>query len=198
MRVVIGVTGASGSVYAERLTQFLADEIERIYLVFSETGKKVTQHEISGQESILKRSLIGSLNEKEKNVIRVFQIEDYFSPIASGSSVADAMIVVPCSAGCMGRIANGLSTNLIERAADVMLKQRKPLLIALRESPLNQIHLENALKLTRAGAIIVPLMPGFYQKPNSVSEVADFMAGRLVELLGIDHKLYTKWNQRMM
>lgn len=198
MRIAIGVTGASGSIYAERLTAFLAGNVERIYLTFSDTGKKVVQHELKGPESILRRALSSSLTDDEKKVIRIFSSDDYFAPIASGSSVPDGMIIVPCSAGAMGRMAHGLSTNLIERAADVMLKQKKPLLLALRESPLHKIHLENALKLTEAGATMVPLMPGFYHNPKSIDDLADFMVGRLVELMGIDHELYTKWNQRMM
>jgi 4-hydroxy-3-polyprenylbenzoate decarboxylase len=198
VRIAVGITGASGSIYAERLVSFLSKNVDRIYLVYTPTAEKVITHEISDKESILLRSLSGRLTQAEKEVLRVFQNNDYFAPIASGSSVPDAMIIAPCSVGSMSRIAGGISSNLLERAADVCLKQRKPLIMGVRETPLHTIHLQNMLKLSQAGAIIAPLMPGFYQKPDSIDALADFMVGRLLELVGVDHELYKRWNGRMI
>ncbi len=198
MRISVGITGASGSIYADRLVSFLVKNVDRVYLTLTPTAEKVLAHEISDQESILLRSLNGQLNSAEKGVLRLFKNSDYFAPIASGSSVPDAMIIVPCSVGSMSRIANSISSNLLERAADVCLKQRRPLIIGVRETPLHTIHLQNLLKLSEAGAIVAPLMPGFYHKPESIDELADFMVGRLLELVGVDHELYKRWNARMV
>ncbi|MEI8027258.1 MAG: flavin prenyltransferase UbiX [Pseudomonadota bacterium] len=198
MRISVGITGASGAIYADRLVSFLVKNVDRVYLTLTPTAEKVLAHEISDKESILLRSLNGQLNSEEKGVLRLFKSNDYFAPIASGSSVPDAMIIAPCSVGSMSRIANSISSNLLERAADVCLKQRRPLILGLRETPLHTIHLQNMLKLSEAGAIVAPLMPGFYHKPESIDELADFMVGRLLELIGVDHELYKRWNARMI
>ncbi len=198
MRISVGITGASGAVYADRLVAFLVKNVDRVYLTLTPTAEKVLAHEISDRESILLRSLNGQLNSEEKEVLRLFKNNDYFAPIASGSSVPDAMIIAPCSVGSMSRIANSISSNLLERAADVCLKQRRPLIIGVRETPLHTIHLQNMLKLSEAGAIVAPLMPGFYHKPESIDDLADFMVGRLLELVGVDHELYKRWNARMI
>lgn len=198
MRISVGITGASGAIYADRLVSFLVKNVDRVYLTLTPTAEKVLAHEISDKESILLRSLNGQLNSEEKGVLRLFKNNDYFAPIASGSSVPDAMIIAPCSVGSMSRIANSISSNLLERAADVCLKQRRPLILGVRETPLHTIHLQNMLKLSEAGAIVAPLMPGFYHKPESIDELADFMVGRLLELIGVEHELYKRWNARMI
>jgi len=198
VRISVGITGASGAIYADRLVSFLIKNVDRVYLTLTPTAEKVLAHEISDKESILLRSLNGQLNSEEKGVLRIFKSNDYFAPIASGSSVPDAMIIAPCSVGSMSRIANSISSNLLERAADVCLKQRRPLILGVRETPLHTIHLQNMLKLSEAGAIVAPLMPGFYHKPESIDELADFMVGRLLELIGVDHELYKRWNARMI
>jgi 4-hydroxy-3-polyprenylbenzoate decarboxylase len=198
LRIAVGITGASGGIYADRLVSFLSKNVDRVYLTLTPTAEKVLTHEISDKESILLRCLSGRLNPEEKAVVRYFQNNDYFAPIASGSSVPDAMIIVPCSVGSMSRIAHSISSNLLERAADVCLKQRKPLILGVRETPLHSIHLQNMLKLSEAGATIAPLMPGFYHKPESLDELADFMVGRLLELVGVNHELYKRWNARMI
>ncbi len=120
---------------------------------------------------------------------------DMFAPIASGSSAPDAMVVVPCSMGTTGRLAAGLSSNLVERAADVILKERRELLLVPRETPFNTIHLENLLLLARAGARIIPAMPAFYHRPKSVEDLVDYMVGKILDSLKIPHKLFQRWGE---
>jgi 4-hydroxy-3-polyprenylbenzoate decarboxylase len=196
---MIGVTGASGSILAERLIEECLPKVERIYLTITETGKQVIPHELDGlrQGFSLVRTAKGEIDEAFRSSLRVFDIQDFFAPIASGTSAATAMVVVPCSMGTMARIAHGMSLNLLERSADVMLKERRKLIIVPRETPLSSIHLDNMQVLCRAGAIILPPMPGFYQKPKSFEEVVDFIVGRIMEALEIPHQLYKPWNARM-
>jgi 4-hydroxy-3-polyprenylbenzoate decarboxylase len=198
MRVTVGVTGASGAIYAEKLVEYLSEKIERTYLVMTSTAEKVIQHELASQSSLLLSCLNGNLEPVKREKIRVFKNTDLFAPIASGTSVPDAMIVVPCSMGTLGRIAGGLSSNLLERAADVTLKERKKLILAVRESPLHTIHLQNMTKLSELGAFITPLMPGFYNHPSSIDDIVDFMVGKILDQLEISHELYKKWNSRML
>lgn len=199
-RILVGVTGASGSIYAERLVDILRHIVPRVYLVFSDTARLVTRHELKdsddGSFSLHKASL-GQISENDRGVIRVFKNDDLFAPVASGSSAPTAMVIVPCSMGSLARIAHGVSSNLLERSADVVLKQKRPLILAPRESPLSSIHLRNMLTLSDMGAHIVPAMPAFYQKPESVQDLVDFVVGRLLEALGLPHTLYPAWNSRM-
>ncbi len=194
---MIGVTGASGSIYAERLIQLLLGSVDRIYLVVTETGEKVAAHELSS-DSILRRSFAGALSKKELTVIRTFKINDLFAPCASGTAAPDAMVVTPCSMGTLARISTGVSSNLLERSADVVLKQKRRLIVCPREMPFNLIHLRNMTALAEAGAEILPLMPGFYQKPKSLEDLVNFCVGKILEQLDIPHDLYKPWNSRMM
>ena len=120
-------------------------------------------------------------------------INDFFASVASGSSAPDAVVICPCSMGTVGRIAAGLSGNLLERVADVALKENKTLLLVPRETPFNQIHLENLLRLTKAGAQILPAMPGFYQQPKTVADLIDFLVGKIMDSLGFEHQLFVRW-----
>jgi 4-hydroxy-3-polyprenylbenzoate decarboxylase len=196
-KIMIGVTGASGSIYAERLIQLLLGSVDRIYLVVTETGEKVAAHELSS-DSILRRSFSGALAKKELTVIRTFKINDLFAPCASGTAAPDAMVVTPCSMGTLARISTGVSSNLLERSADVVLKQKRRLIVCPREMPFNLIHLRNMTALAEAGAEILPLMPGFYQKPKSLEDLVNFCVGKILEQLDIPHDLYKPWNSRMM
>jgi 4-hydroxy-3-polyprenylbenzoate decarboxylase len=128
--------------------------------------------------------------------LRVFGREDWMAPVASGSNPADAMAVCPCSMGTLGAIAAGLADNLIERAADVMLKERRPLVLVPRETPLSAIHLENMLKLARAGAVILPPVPAFYTRPDSVGAIVDFVVARVLDQLGVANDLVARWGVR--
>lgn len=196
-RILIGVTGASGSIYADRLLSILMETVGRVYLVATESGAKVAKHELP-KDSLLLRALDGSLTKSQNVIVRVFDNDDLFAPCASGSAAPDSMVVIPCSMGSLGRVAQGVSSNLLERSADVVLKQRRKLLICPRESPLNLIHLRNMTTLVEAGAEMIPLMPGFYQRPKSLDDVVDFCVGKVLEQLDVPHQLYRPWNSRMM
>jgi len=128
--------------------------------------------------------------------LRVFGREEWFAPVASGSNPPDAMVICPCSMGTLAAVACGLADNLIERAADVMLKERRPLILVPRETPLSAIHLENMLRLSRAGAVILPANPGFYHHPDSVQDLVDFVVARVLDLLRVQHRLMPRWGEK--
>jgi 4-hydroxy-3-polyprenylbenzoate decarboxylase len=198
-RILVAVTGASGSIYAERLVEALTSTVDRVYVIATETGKKVVAHELAGNKEGFSLSAI--LNREARPLsdkIRVFANDDLFSPVASGSSAPTGMVVVPCSMGTLGRIAGGMSTNLIERAADVMLKESKPLVICPRETPLNRIHLTNMIHLVDAGAKILPPVPAFYNKPKTIDDLVNFVVGRILAALNIESELMTRWNSRLI
>ena len=182
MKVIVAITGASGGVYARLcLEQLLrAEEVEQIALVVSEVAQKVLQHE--GVE----------LPESEK-IVR-YDNDDMFAPVASGSAGYDAMVVVPASMGSVGRIASGVSLSLIERSADVMLKERRRLVIVVREAPYSLIHLRNMTTLTEAGAIILPASPSFYSLPQTLEEAAMTIVERIISQLGVELPHY-KWGE---
>lgn len=202
-RILIGVTGASGSVYAERLIQQCLKRFPRIYVVATSAASQVVDHELAkaGSEApgmvSLRALLAGDVSPEHRDIIRVLRNDDLFAPVASGSSAPTDMVVVPCSMGSLARIAQGQSTNLLERAADVMLKQHRRLIMVPRETPLNTIHLRNMLTLSEMGVAMVPAMPAFYQRPESIDDMVDFVVGRILELLDVDHDLYRPWNARM-
>jgi 4-hydroxy-3-polyprenylbenzoate decarboxylase len=196
-KVMVGVSGASGSIYAERLVQLLLGEVDRVYLVITDTGEKVVAHELDSG-SLLRRAASGDLEKDELKILRPFKVTDLFAPCASGTAAPDAMIIVPSSMGTLGRIAAGISGNLLERSADVVLKQKRRLIVCPREMPFNLIHLKNMTALVEAGAEILPLMPGFYQKPKTIENLVDFCVGKILEQLDIKHDLYKPWNSRMI
>ena len=191
MRILLAITGASGSVYGLRLLEELLRGGHQVTLVASESGLNVCRYE-TGVEltdaEVLKQHW--RLTEAEL-VIRA--VSDLWAPEASGSAALEAMVIAPCSMGTVGRVAAGISGNLIERAADVMLKEHRPLLLLPRETPFSTIHLENLLKLAQYGARIIPAMPGFYHKPQSLEELVDFVVGKLMDQLGIEQSLLKRW-----
>lgn len=198
-RIMIGVTGASGAIYAERLVDVLKSKVERIYLVFTDAAEKVVRHELKPRTDgfSLARAAQGELAEADRKTIRLLRNDDLFAPVASGSSAPTSMVVLPCSMGTLARIAQGISGNLLERSADVCLKQKRPLVICPRETPLSAIHLRNMLSLSELGVHMVPAMPAFYQHPKSVEDMVDFVVGRVLEVLDLPHELYPAWNARM-
>jgi len=198
-RILVAVTGASGSIYAERLVDILRTRVKRVYLLFSETGAKVVRHELplKTEGFSLARASLGEVDTSDREVLRILKNDDLFAPVASGSSAPTAMVIVPASMGTLGRLCHGISSNLIERSADVCLKQKKPLLILPRETPLNSIHQRNMLTLSELGCHIIPAMPAFYQHPKSINDLVDFMVGRVLEGLNLEHDLYPAWNPRM-
>ncbi len=170
-------------------------------MLISEAGKLLLEHELGirvvGDESQIHTIMVQQLLGKPDYAgLTYYPTQNLGAGISSGSVRTDGMIIVPCSMGTLGRIACGNSGNLIERAADVTLKERRPLVIAPRETPMSQIHLANMLKLARIGAHIVPCMPAFYHHPKSIEDMVDFMAGRILDALGIDHQVYTRWTEK--
>jgi len=218
-RVVLAVTGASGSIYAELLLRRLLQAGVRTYLVATDTARKVIATELGEQsllsavlksglqmrlesdEAVLKTAGRFELSSVELQELRVFSNDDFYAPIASGSEGATHMVVTPCSMGTLARIAHGMSTCLIERCADVMLKERRSLVISPRETPLSAIHLQNMLTLVQAGAALVPAMPAFYNRPETVEQVALFVVERLLDQLRLetirDFKT-VRWNIRRL
>jgi 4-hydroxy-3-polyprenylbenzoate decarboxylase len=196
-RIFVAMTGASGSVYGLRLVEQLC--LSGIDVTFSAScsGTLVCREEtgldLSGDLAKATQRLYAHL--EVDTGLEMVHPDDLFCPVASGSAAPDAMVVAPCSMGTLARIACGISGNLIERCADVMLKERKPLLLVPRETPLSEIHLENMLRLSRAGAQIVPAMPAFYHKPESVIEMVDFVVGKVLDQLGIEHELFKRWGE---
>ena len=181
-KIVVAVSGASGSIYAkvllDKLLQ-LKDQTEAIDLVFSKNAIEVWKHEMG--------------NDHYKNYpFRYFDKHDFSAPFASGSSKYSALIVCPCSMGTLGRIANGISDDLVSRAADVMLKERRKLILVTRETPLNLIHITNMKMVTEAGGIIVPASPSFYSKPKTIEEIAATVIDRVIDLTGLSNESY-RW-----
>ena len=194
-RVFVALTGASGSVYGLRLVEQLCLSGIAVTFTASDSGTQVCREEtgldLSGDPARAAERLYAHL--EVQSGLEMVHPDDLFCPAASGSAAPDAMIVAPCSMGTLARIACGISGNLIERAADVMLKERRPLLLVPRETPLSAIHLENMLRLTRAGAQMVPAMPAFYHRPDSVIDMVDFVVGKVLDQLGVGHELYRRW-----
>ncbi len=200
--LTVAITGASGAIYAIRLMECLVEKKIGFNLVSSSNGRKIIIQELGDRLGKVEDPQTLAESESEifcrlipnaRDLIKYYHEEDMFSPIASGSSVPAQMVIVPLSMGTLGRIAAGISSNLIERSADVMLKERKKLVLVPREAPMNAIHLENLLKLARIGAHVVPAMPAFYQKPKTIDDLVDFVVGRILDALGIEHNLFKRW-----
>jgi flavin prenyltransferase len=173
-KIILAVTGASGAVYAQRLLQrllSLKDQPKEMAVIFSDTAREVWKHETGNAIALEKPA-------------KEFKNDSYFAPFASGSAHYDTMIICPASMGTIGRIANGTSDDLIARAADVILKERRKLIIVPREAPYNLIHLKNMETLTLAGAIICPASPSFYNKPESITDLVDTIVNRIISLAG--------------
>ena len=194
--VTLAWTGASGMPYGLRLLQCLLAAKVRVFLLYSSAAQIVAKQELEftlPTQPAAAAALFAERFGADPGQLTVFGREDWMSPVASGSNPADAMAICPCSLGTLGAVAAGLADNLIERAADVMLKERRPLVLVPRETPLSAIHLENMLKLARAGAVILPPSPGFYGHPQSIDELVDFVVARILDQLGVSHALGPRW-----
>lgn len=192
--LVVALTGASGSIYGLKLVEALLGSEQRVSLLVTEAGRQVLNHETGLDWAAETETRRRQVQEHFSSIaVDSLDVDDIGAAIASGSAAPDGMIVVPCSMGTAGRIAAGLSSNLLERAADVMLKERRPLILVPRETPLNTIHLENLLRLNRAGATILPAMPAFYHRPQSIGAVTDFIVGKILDQLGLPHELFRPW-----
>src|SRR5436309_15140689 len=170
----------------------------RVFLLYSSAAQIVAIQEIALTLPAQPVAAAAQLAERfgaSPEQLTVFGREDWMAPIASGSNPADAMAICPCTMGAIGAIAAGLADNLIERAADVMLKERRPLVLVPRETPFSAIHLDNLLKLARAGAAIVPPVPGFYDRPKSIGDLVDFVVARILDQLGVPHRLGPRWGE---
>lgn len=184
MKIAIGITGASGAIYAQQMLQKLKQyeaQFEAIQIVWSDNAKTVWEQELGHQEY-------------EYAGFKTFEKNDFFAPFASGSAGFDALVIIPCSMGTMGRIANGMSDSLITRAADVMLKERKKLILVVRETPYNLIHINNMKLITEAGGIICPASPSFYSLPKTFEALADTVVDRVLSLLNIKQTTY-EWGK---
>ena len=194
--VTLAWTGASGMPYGLRLLQCLLAAKVRVYLIYSSAAQIVAKQELALTLPAQPAAAAALLSERfaaDSDQLTVFGREDWMSPVASGSNPADAMSICPCSLGTLGAVAAGLADNLIERAADVMLKERRPLVLVPRETPFSAIHLENMLKLARAGAVILPPSPGFYGNPQSIGDLVDFVVARILDQLNVSHTLGPRW-----
>ena len=194
-KIVVGITGASGSIYGLRLVEELLRAGKQVTLLLTNAGRQVLAYETGLQLTEQVQQCAQQLREyfQADNRLQHYALNDFFAPIASGSNAPEAVVICPCSMGTAGRIAAGLSDNLLERVADVVLKEHKKLLLVPRETPFNQIHLENLLRLSQAGAQILPAMPGFYQQPQSVADLVNFVVGKVLDNLGVEHHLFQRW-----
>lgn len=196
--ITLGLTGASGLQYGIRLLECLLNAKKKVYLVMSQAAQVVaameTELNLPAQPENLQTFLEKKFSVNEKQ-LKVLGHQQWAAPIASGSNASDAMIICPCSSGCLSAVAQGSSNNLLERAADVMIKEKKPLIIVPREAPYSEIHLENMLKLARMGVSIIPASPGFYHKPKSIDDLIDFIVARILDHLKIEHQLLPRWGE---
>ena len=182
-KIIIGITGASGSIYAQRLIDKLSQfksQISDLDIIFSQAGQQVWKYELKKEPNFKFGNIVDNSN--------------LFSSVASGSANYDSMIVIPCSMGTLGRIANGISDDLISRAADVIIKERKKLILVTRENPLSLIHINNMKKVTEAGGIIMPASPSFYSEPKSINDLVDTVVFRALDHLGFNAD-YNRWGK---
>jgi len=196
--ITLALTGASGMPYGFRLLQCLTEMGASVQLLYSQAAQIVASQEseliLPARPSDAKQAL-GKALHIDTTRLEVYGREDYMAPAASGSNPADAMVICPCSMGTLAAISQGLSDNLIERAADVILKEQKKLILVPRETPLSAIHLEHMLRLSRMRAVILPPSPGFYTHPQTIADMVDFIVARILDHLGLTHTLTPRWGE---
>lgn len=190
-RYILGITGASGAIYAERLLLALASTSHQVEVVPTKVGGDIFRQETG-------KSLERVLEEQQARgaQVRLWDPMDFYAPFSSGTQRYDGMAVVPCSGGALGRIAHGTSNDLLSRAADVCLKENRRLVLLLRETPLSEVHLQNMLRVRRAGAVVMPASPGFYSHPKDLVELADSLVQRVLDHLGVDEQVFRRWRER--
>lgn len=187
-RIVVGISGASGSLYALALIKALLSPGIEVHLIISEMGARVLSHELKIETDHIHEVICGMNSE-----IIIHDCNNMFAPVASGSYPVSAMVIIPCSMKSLANIAGGHSGNLIERSADVCLKERQPLILVTRETPLNRIHIKNMLAAHDAGATIMPASPGFYHHPQDMDDLAEYITARVLDHLGIEHVTSSRW-----
>jgi len=197
-RIILAITGASGAQYGLRLLENLLDAGCEVYLMISQPAQVViateTNLDLPGRADE-QQIFLSECFSAADNQLHVFGRDQWMSPVASGSNTARAMVICPCSSATLSSVANGASRDLIERAADVMLKEGRKLILLHREMPVSAIHLENMLKLSRLGVTIMPASPGFYHQPTTIDELIDFVTARILDQLHIEHTLIPRWGE---
>ncbi len=196
--VTVALTGASGLPYGLRLIECLISAGVRVWVLYSQAAQVVAKQEMDIVLPSRPSEVKGWLQQRtsaETGMLEVYGREEWFAPAASGSNPPDAMVVCPCSMGALAAIAQGMSDNLIERAADVCIKEQRKLVLVPRETPLSAIHLENMLKLARLGVVILPPAPGFYTHPQTVGDMVDFVVGRVMDQISVPHTLTPRWGE---
>ena len=191
-RFVVGITGASGAAYAPRLLEVLGQSGAEIHLIVTPWGRRLLKDELG-----IRSMDLDALTRGHADQVRLHNDKDVGAAPGSGSFVHDGMVVIPCSANTLARVACGMTENLIQRAASCALKERRRLVLCHRETPLSLIDIENMASVTRAGGIIAPLNPGFYLSPNAVNDLIDYMVARVLDLLGVEHSLDTSWEDHL-
>ena len=191
----VAITGASGAPYGIRLVEELLKRDIGCELILSPTGAEILSLECGIEGDVAAQILAQARIKHKRGLLGLTPSDSFTSPLASGSYGLKAMIICPCSMGTLGRIATGISSSLIERVADCMLKERRTLVVVPRETPLNTIHIENMLRLSQAGAIVLPAMPAFYHEPSTIADMIDFVVGKILDILGIENSLYKRWNR---
>ena len=184
VRLIVAVTGASGSIYAKNFLEAAKSQDIETHLIITEAGKTVAGHELGDAETLKE---LADFN---------YEPDDLEAPLASGSFRVDGMVIVPATMKTVAALAHGYNANLVTRAADVQLKERRPLILVPRETPLHAVHLENMATLSRIGAVMLPAMPGFYHRPETVDNLASFISGKILDQLGVPNNLYRRWGSR--
>jgi 4-hydroxy-3-polyprenylbenzoate decarboxylase len=192
----VAITGASGSIYGVRLLQYLLKNKHKVFLIITKEGSLILKEEVGydwsgsgkGEEKKIKRDL-----KVDKGSLFLLSEDNLCAPISSGSAQVDAMVIIPCSMKTLSGIAHGYANNLVERSADVMIKEGRPLILVPRETPLNSIHLKNMLILSEMGIKIIPPMPAFYSHPQNIEDIVDFIVGKVLDSLKIENNLYKRW-----
>ena len=186
MKIIVGITGASGSIYGLKLIEVLKNAGHQVHVVISDSGLGVIQYECDT-----------TLEDIAVVADKIYSVHNVGAAIASGSFQADAMVIAPCSMNTCGCLANGITDNLLTRAADVMLKEGRKLIVVPRETPMHAGHLENLLKLCRMGAVIIPASPGFYHRPDTIMDLVNMLVGKICDNLGVKNNLFARWQGKM-
>ncbi len=197
--ITVALTGASGLPYGIRLLEKLLQNGRQVYLLYSKVAQIVAQQEMNMRlpsQPKEAEAFFKQFFHETSGQLHVFGREAWYSPVASGTNPADAMVICPCTMGTLAAIATGMSQDLIERAADVMLKEKRQLILVPRETPFSTIHLENMLKLSRCGTLILPANPGFYHHPQTIQDMIDFIVARILDHLKIEHQLMARWGEK--
>jgi 4-hydroxy-3-polyprenylbenzoate decarboxylase len=183
LRLIVAITGASGVIYGKRLLEVLHEKKIETHLVVSQAAEKVIEHELEMTKKDLK-----------KLAQHVYDVDDLDAPLMSGSFQTDGMIIIPCTMKTLAGIAHGYADNLILRAADVTLKERRKLIVVPRETPLSIVHLRNMLNVAKLGVYVIPAMPAYYHKPKAIGNLVDFVVGKVLDCLGLEHTLFKRWS----